>query len=127
MKKEESLQLQICNYLRLQYPSVLWACDLSSGLKLTMGQAAKAKRMREARGYPDLCIFKANNKHHGLVIELKKEGTKLLKKDGTFVDEHIKEQWEVLMRFMGAGYYASFGIGFDNTKQIIDSYLNNKL
>lgn len=123
-KKEESLQIQICNYLRSQYPDVLWTCDLSSGLKLTIGQAVKAQKMRERRGYPDMMIHCPKGKYHGLVIELKKADVKLVKKDGiTLKDDHIKEQHAILKRFANTGYKASFGIGFNATRSIIDQYM----
>lgn len=124
LKKEESLQIQICHYLRSQYPGTLWTCDLSSGMKLTIGQAIKAQKMREVRGYPDIMIHHPNGPYHGLVLELKKAGIKLTKKDGvTLKDDHIKEQHAVLKRFANKGYKASFGIGFDNTRAIIDQYM----
>lgn len=126
MKNEESLQIAVCKYMKLQYPKVLFACDLSSGLKLTMGQAVKAKQMRESRGYPDLIVFSANGGYHGLAIELKKEGTKITRRDGHLIaDEHVREQAEVLQRFLDQGYQAGFSIGFEQAKKAIDTYLNS--
>ena len=67
-------------------------------------------------------------KKAGLMIELKKEGTRIFKKDGTLVaDEHIREQFDMLEDLRRRGYAAEFGIGFENTKKIIDDYLGGEL
>lgn len=63
-------------------------------------------------------------KYAGLMIELKRDGTRILKKDGTVVaDAHIREQMEVLRELERRGYKACFAVGFDQAKQIIDEYL----
>lgn len=41
---EAELQIQVADYLRLQYPDALFHSDFGSGIKLTIGQAAKQKR-----------------------------------------------------------------------------------
>jgi len=125
MKKEETLQLQVCNYLRLQYPNIVFSCDLASGMKLTVGQAVKAKKMRSNRGMPDLMIFapSADHYYHGLFLELKAEGTTIYKKDGLLVaDEHIREQAAVLDELRGLRYAAHFACGFEEAKRSIDFY-----
>lgn len=122
---EESVQIAICNYIRFQYPNVIFNCDLASGMKLTIGQAVKAKKMRSSRGYPDLFIAKRNENYFGLYLELKKQGTKLFKKDGiTFCDEHLREQEQMMKRLRCEGFEAQFAIGFDDAKTKIDNYLN---
>ena len=78
--KEESLHLAVCNYIRMQYPNVLFNSDMS-GVKLTMGQAIKAKRLRSCKGFPDLVIYEPRGEHKGLFIELKREGEKICKKE----------------------------------------------
>ncbi len=99
--------------------------DIASGMKLTIGQAVKAKRMRSSRGQPDIFIADACNGYYGLFLELKREGTKIFLKDGcTLVaDEHIREQYEMLKALEARGYKSLFGIGFDLCKIIIDEYL----
>ena len=120
--KEEQLQLAVCDYIRLRYPDVLFNSDMS-GIKLTMGQAIKAKRMRSSRGFPDLVIYANRKGRHGLFLELKAEGTKLTKKDGSFKSEHIEEQAEMLVKLWRLGFKADFAIGFEDAKQQIDDYL----
>lgn len=147
MTSEADLQVQVADYLRLQYPSVMFHSDYGSGIKLTMGQAIKQKRQNGGRrAWPDMLIaeprgVKASCKviqpedsvineaqfieqKHGLFIELKKAGTRIFKKDGTLVaDEHIREQFDVLEQLRRKGYVAEFACGFDEAKKIIDGYL----
>ena len=62
--------------------------------------------------------------YHGLFIELKREGTRIYKKDGvSFATSHLADQAKVLVALNRAGYLAMFAIGFDQAKQIIDEYL----
>lgn len=137
---EHNLYEQIARYLQLQYPNVIYRFDIAADLKLTPGQAAKHKRLHPTRGYPDLFIaepkFKPIPEHgyprsiewesqdwHGLYLEIKKDGEKLIKKDGSWRTPHIAEQAEMLERLRQAGYKAEFGVGFEACKQIIDEYL----
>lgn len=62
-------------------------------------------------------------KYAGLMIELKKDGTRLKKKNGDWASEHIAEQAEVLAELDKRGYMAVFAVGFDEAKKIIDEYL----
>ena len=123
--KEENLHLAVCNYLRMQYPDVLFNSDMS-GVKLTMGQAIKAKRLRSCKGFPDLVIYEPRGNFKALFLELKREGEVLLKKNGDFKSEHLKEQAEVMQKLIEKGYYCVFAIGFDNAKYWIDIYLSKK-
>lgn len=126
---ELELQVQVADYLRLQYPSVLFHSDFGSGIKLTMGQAIKQKRLQGGRrSWPDMFIAEVRSLgdkyYHGLFIELKKEGTRIFKKDGTLVsDAHICEQFDMLEQLRRRGYMAEFACGFDEAKKIIDGYL----
>lgn len=140
-KAEEQIQLAIVNYIRYQYPSVIFHSDFGSGIKLTMGQAIKQKRLNGGRrSWPDMFIAEpkkvviSKGEHtrlvagyHGIFIELKREGTRIFKQDGTLVsDEHIREQFDMLADLRQRGYAAEFGIGFDATKKLIDDYMKGK-
>ena len=135
-KTEENLHLKICDYLRKNYPDVLFRTDFSSGMKMTPGQAAKHKKFQKSRAWPDLFIaesgvveFKedgliAHLRKNGMFLELKADGTKLYKKDGTLrKNEHIEEQAEMLDKLNESGYYARFAVGYDQAIQIITDYL----
>lgn len=136
---EHNLYEQIARYLQLQYPDVIYRFDIGADLKLTMGQAAKHKRLHPRRGYPDLFIAESsenvNSKdwnsivrewgfYFGLYIEIKKDDEKPTKKDGSWRTPHIAEQAEMLEKLRQAGYKAEFGIGFEGCKKIIDEYLH---
>lgn len=137
---EHNLYEQIARYLQLQYPDVIYRFDIAADLKLTMGQAVKHKRLHPERGYPDLFIAKTKEIKvktvlgsgyslveikplGGLYIEIKKDGEKLTKKDGSWRTLHIAEQAEALEKLRARGYKAEFGVGFSECKQIIDEYL----
>ena len=131
---ELELQTQVADYLRLQRPYVLFHSDFGSGIKLTMGQAVKQRRLQGGRrSWPDMMVAETVLKrredgtytaYSGLFIELKKEGTRIFKKDGTLVsDAHIREQFDMLEQLRRRGYVAEFACGFDEAKKIIDEYL----
>lgn len=136
---EENLQVIVADYLRLQHPDILFHSDFGSGIKLTIGQAAKQKRLNGGRrAWPDMFIAQSVSKvvgqkspagysariFHGLFLELKKENTRLKKKDGSWASEHIAEQADMLEKLREAGYKAEFVVGFDEAKKIIDEYLS---
>lgn len=126
---ELQLQMQVADYIRLQYPNVLFHSDFGSGIKLTKGQAMKQKRLQGGRrAWPDMFIAYVRSKgdkyYHGLFIELKKPGTRLFTKDGRLVaDAHIREQFDMLEDLRECGYMAEFACGFDEAKEIIDRYM----
>lgn len=64
--------------------------------------------------------------YNGLLIELKRDGTRLKKKDGSWASEHIEEQARVLQTLREKGYAAEFAVGFDEAKKIIDWYLGGE-
>ena len=142
--KESDLQIAVADYLRLQYPEVIFHSDFGSGIKLTKGQAIKQKRQNGGRrAWPDLFIaepiitsYRDENgmikltqtkNYSGIFIELKKEGTRLKKKNGEWASDHIAEQAEMLERLEFRGYRAMFAVGFDDAKKIIDLYFKGKL
>lgn len=125
--REHDIYTMIADYLRYQYPTIIYRFDLAADLKLTMGQARKHKRLQRYRGYPDLFIAEPKGKYAGLYLEIKKPGTKIFKKDGAIVaDAHIREQYGMLEDLRFAGYAAEFGIGFEATKELIDSYMRGE-
>lgn len=130
---ELDVQMMVADYLRLRYPNVLFHSDYGSGIKLTMGQAIKQKRLNGGRrSWPDMFIAEPRTvrrdgdkySYAGLFIELKRPDVKIFKKDGGLVaDVHIKEQAKMLRELEQTGYMACFACGFDEAKKIIDEYL----
>lgn len=131
--KESDLQVMVADYLRIRYPKVLFHSDFGSGIKLTKGQAMKQKRQNGGRrGWPDMFLAEPKDtdglgledEHiHGLFLELKKDGTRLHKKDGSWATEHIAEQAKTLQALQDRGYETYFAVGFDEAKKLIDDYL----
>lgn len=136
---ESDLQCQVADYLCLQYPDVLFHSDFGSGTRLTVGQAIKQKRQNGGRrAWPDMLVAEPRHRfeitekerteyystvYAGLFLELKKDGTRLKKKNGEWATDHIAEQAEVLEELRQRGYCAEFTVGFDEAKKIIDDYL----
>ena len=130
--KEHYIYLQIADYMRYQYPKVIYRFDLAADLKLSIGQAKKHKRLQGRRGYPDLFIAQPKRILNeairatwaGLFLEIKRPDVKIRKKNGDLVaNEHIREQAALLDELRKRGYEAHFACGFDEAKKIIDEYL----
>ena len=113
---------QIAIYLRLQYPNILYHFDYA-GLNHSKAQAGMMKAIQGDRGFPDLIIIAIRNNYSGMAMEIKKEGTKLNKKNGDWINEHIKQQADILNKLRSNLFYTCFGIGFDDCKKQIDDYL----
>ncbi len=121
---EKDLHILVCKYIKTKYPGVLFNSDMS-GVKLTKGQAAHASALRSSKGFPDIVIYEPRKRWNGLFIELKREGTRIYKKDGSTVsDKHIVEQSLMLESLSERGYYADFAVGYDEAIGLIDKYLN---
>jgi hypothetical protein len=123
--KEEDEQTMLVKYVQYQYPKVLFKCDMA-GVRLSIGSAMKQKRLGNSRAYPDLFFPEPRGKYHGLFIELKRSGTRLIKKNGDCVNEHIAEQIAMLAQLSDRGYYSHIAVGFDEAKTIIDWYLGGE-
>lgn len=121
---EEHLAIQCSHYMQLQYPDVIFHHDFGSGVKLTMGQARKQKALNPHRGWPDMFIAESNGHFNGLFIELKKEGVAVFKKDGTIrKDKHLEEQYAMLKSLANRGFAATFCIGLDQFREVVDLYM----
>lgn len=124
---EEELCLQLARWMQLQYPTVPFHFDFGSGTKLNMSQARR-QRALNAPGWPDLFIayatFVPNTSSicGGLFLELKRQGTRIKKRDGSWANDHIAEQAAVLDKLAQQGYVAQFAVGFDEATALIDSY-----
>lgn len=134
---EKQLHKQICDYLKLQYPKVLFNTDMS-GIKLTIGQATQAKKLRSDNGFPDIIIYEPrliDNYSSGLFLEVKKETP--YKKDGELKKmvryehinglkvpyDHLKQQNEMHIKLRKRGFKCEFVWFLDMAKEMIDNYL----
>ena len=122
--REHDLYTQIAQYMQYHHKSVIYRFDLAADLKLSIGQARKHKALHPNRGYPDLLIAEPRGEQHALVIGVRRPGTRIRETDGAVVaDEHMREQFDMVEPLRRKGYVAEFACGFDEAKEIIDSYL----
>ena len=131
--KEIEIQALLADYIRHCYPDVLFHSDFGSGIKLSMGQAIRQKRLNGGRrSWPDLMIAEPRtieingDKYHmaGLFLELKKDGVRIFKKDGKLVSNaHIREQFDMLEELRVRGYMAEFACGLAEATRLVQLYL----
>ena len=121
-QREYEISKALSEYLSYQYPNVVFHFDYA-GLNLSKAQAGQMKAIQGGRGWPDLFIAEPRGGYHGLFIELKKEGEKIYKRDGTPKTEHLKEQLEMVEKLRARGYIAAIISGFDDCKEYIDDYM----
>jgi hypothetical protein len=120
---EEHEQKLLCEWVKKNYPNVLYTVDLG-GIRLTMGQRVVMKS-RAKRGHPDLMFQEwFLDKYCGLAIEFKRTGTQLFKLDGTLrKDEHHEEQLSYLIALKERYWLAGFVVGLEPAKEVIKAYL----
>ena len=124
IKKEEILHLKVCDYLRKNYPDVLFRTDFSSGMKMTPGQAAKHKKFQKGRAWPDLFIAESNNFASGLFLEIKAEDVIIFNMNGKVrKNKHLIEQDKMLKELRKKGYRARFATGYNQAIFEIQQYL----
>lgn len=125
MKNQPEFQLQcaVCEYLKMQFPHILFLSDTVASIKLTFPQMARNKKIQKSDFHcPDIMIFEPRNGYHGLFIELK--AVSPFKKDGNLKSsEHLLGQFETIKALRFRRYRAQFATGFDQAKEIIDNYL----
>jgi hypothetical protein len=123
MNQEAYIHALLCNYLRTNYPEVVFTTDLS-GVRLSMGLAKKCKPLKSSRGIPDLLILHPCNGWHALLIEVKTVNADqaLLKNGKPRADEHLCEQLRVIERLRQLGYFACFVHGFAAGRKAIEDY-----
>lgn len=123
--KESDVHLQVCKYLKLQYPNVLFLSDFGAGIKMTKGMAVRQAMQKSEHAFPDLMIFEPDifGKYNGLFIELKRDVAALYTKGGQYIkSQHIEDQLNCLYLLRDRGFKAEFACGFDEARAIIDSY-----
>ena len=122
---EYKLQKEVCRYLSLRYPDVLFLSDTIGNVKLTMLQAARNKAIQKyGFACPDLLILQPNKEYKGLFIELKIKSP--FKKNGTILkNEHLEEQQKAIDKLNLLGYKALFAWDVVSICKLIDSYLKD--
>ncbi|OZI06609.1 hypothetical protein BWI93_19205 [Siphonobacter sp. BAB-5385] len=105
---EDHVQIQVCNYLRAQYPQAVFYHPPNEGKRTTF-QMFKIKILGIKAGFPDLVIFHAGK---NLALELKAAKGK-----------PTPEQLEWIAFFRRQGWMAEICKGFDDAKAVIDHFM----
>jgi len=122
--EEYKLCKAISQYLRLQYPGLMFHWDYA-GLNLSRAQAGMMKGIQGVDKYPDLFIAEPKGVYHGLFLEVKHSKVKVFKQDGSIVaNEHIQGQATTLAKLNLKGYLSQFAVGFDDVKAKLDKYMS---
>lgn len=111
-------------YLKIQYPNVLFYFDYGADALLTGRQAKERKDLSCVRGFPELHIIEPRHSYAGLYIDMKREDVSIYNSKGLFKTDHLKEQNEVMVKLRARNYYCCFCKGFDAAKIIIDGWFN---
>jgi len=124
LQSERDLQSQVCKWLKIQYPDMIFFSDFAAGIKLTIGQA-NIRSIQACRGkYLDLTILEPIGNFKGLIIEIKRDKSDLFLVDGiTLKSDHVREQYDMILRLRAKGYAADFGVGFDDVAGMVQKYM----
>lgn len=126
VEPEKELTRKICSYIKETFPHVYFFTDPSGMFQKSWDAKTQLKNNRSHHHQLDLIILHPMHGFHGAVIELKREGEKLLNKGEEYKTPHLKEQFTSIEHLRKQGYYAHFGIGYEKTKKLINDYLTKK-
>ena len=123
-RRELAIQRALVSTLRNEFPLVEdFFNDWAAGAYLTPGQYRSRKELSSGRGWSDLFIPYPSRGYHGLFLEIKKEGTRIYRRDKQLVaDEQIRTEAAFLKRQNDRGYFARFGVGMDGCVRILRWY-----
>jgi hypothetical protein len=125
--RETPLQSSVTKWLKLQYPGLMFFSDFAAGLYLPPVLANIRSMQACDSKFLDLTILRACGGYHGLVLEIKVTTDDLFLKDGiTLKSSHVKEQYQTILKHRADGYYADFGVGFDDITNYINCYLSGR-
>lgn len=125
---ELSVHNAVCKYLKAQYPTAMFMSDFGAGIKMGIGMATRQSNQKSNHSYPDIIIFEPRGLFKGLMIEVKKDHDTLYTGKGIMrKNDHFEDQAKCIAELNERGYFATFGCGFDECKQIIDDYMSGFL
>ena len=130
-ESESFLQKRVLFYFEKTYHKDFEHCQIVvnpfSSFKMQPHQMNLAKQQGFKPSQPDLLFLYPNKSYIGLALELKTNKGNPYLKDGITLkkSEHLSNQKEYLDSLSSSGYYATFGVGFENCKEIIDKYFQN--
>jgi hypothetical protein len=104
---EQEAVIEYCDLMHIP------AVHVANEGKRSKSYGAKLKRMGLRRGFPDIIVFCAKGKYHGLAIEMKYDKGKT-----------SKDQEEWLRTLSSEGYACAVCYGADEAIKIIERYIN---
>lgn len=117
IKGEDHLQAYCVDYLLEFHPKVPWIHPPNEG-KRSDFEIFKANvlGLSHSAGAPDFLIFRANEKYHGLAIELKFGNNK-----------STPAQIKMQTRLQQEDWYVTVCLTIEDFKNVVTNYLTNKL
>lgn len=112
--KEDSLQIEVAEYLRSQYPKAMF-CHCPNGGNRTAIEGARLKRMGVLNGMPDIMVFEQKHTssfYRSLAIELKIKPNRLTPAQQDCLKQLEQRSWKIAVCW-----------SFEEAKQVIDDYL----
>lgn len=128
---ESSVQIRCINLIRSLSPFAHIIVNAQSRGAQSVGSVMKAKREGFVSGQSDIIVIRQCYDHdngrilQGMFLELKREKTRITKKDGTYASDTIAEQAHYFEKY-GKGFYCNFGIGYDHAEKIIQKFFSFK-
>ena len=120
--RETHEHIKLCTWLKLQHKNLFWWHTPNEGKKSAFERYLYS-RMGARNGVSDFIIIEPRGEYKGLCIELKANGVKVFKRNGT---SYFPEQHQFLLDMEAQGFKASFQCGFENAKNEIQKYLELK-
>ena len=123
---EYLLQKEVCKFLDINYPDVMYMSDTIANVKLTLPQQARNKAIqKEGFKCPDLIIFEPKGMYKGFFIELKIKSP--FKKDGgLYKNDHLKAQERTMLDLNKKGYLCFFAWNIKQVQDLINYYMHLK-
>lgn len=111
MSPEDRLQINCVEWFRIQYPChIIYAP--TNGVRVSIGQAMKMKRMGNQRAIPDLCIPHKSNGYGGLYIELKQPNR-----------YPNPQQRQIMAQLQGEGYCCAVIKTLERFVEFVNNYM----
>lgn len=112
---EAEEQMKVIKWAELmsnKHPCLKWLYHTPNGGSRNVAEAANLKRMGVKAGVPDLCLPYPSNGHHGLYIEMKRDGGRL-----------TAAQRDYLAWLNENGYRAVVCYGTEHAIKVLEYYL----